>query len=117
VTGGSNGPGTTPPTTQQAIQTMGTQAAQHVLGAAAGAKANASNSARISKARIKKTKSGRWLVVRVNSSNATERLSIKLVGKSGKTLKKATKTVKTNRSVKVMKLSSRVKTAKVSLAK
>jgi hypothetical protein len=117
VTGGSNGPGTTPPTTQQAIQTMGTQAAQHVLGAAAGAKANASNSARISKARIKKTKSGRWLVVRVNSSNATERLSIKLVGKSGKTLKKATKTVKTNRSVKVMKVSSRVKTAKVSLAK
>jgi hypothetical protein len=43
-------------------------------------------------------------------------LAIKLVGKTGHTLKKTTKAVRTNRSVKVMKVSKRVKTAEVALA-
>jgi hypothetical protein len=107
----SNGPGTTAPTAQQAIETMGPQAAQRVIGATAGKK-----TARISRASVRKTRSGRWLVVRVDSSNSTERLAIKLVGKTGHTLKKTTKTVRTNCSVKVMKLSKRAKTAKVALA-
>jgi YbbR domain-containing protein len=57
-----------------------------------------------------------YLVVRVSSDNASERLSVRLLGKKGKTLKKATMSVQTNRSVKVTKLSKRVKTAKVALA-
>jgi hypothetical protein len=43
-------------------------------------------------------------------------LAIKLVGKTGHTLMKTTKAVRTNRSVKVMKVSKRVKTAEVALA-
>jgi hypothetical protein len=43
-------------------------------------------------------------------------LAIKLVGKTGQTLMTTTKALRTNRSVKVMKVSKRVKTADVALA-
>ena len=108
------GPGTNPPTGQQAAQTMGAQQAQRVLGATIGSRGKV---ARISKARIKKTRSARYLMVKVVSDQASERLSIRLQGRSGKTLKTVTKRVATNATVRVMKVSKRVAAARVAIAR
>ena len=73
--------------------------------------------ASISKARIKKTKKGRFLMVRVTSDKDSATLSVRLVAKkTGKVYKKVSKSIATNRTVKVMKLPKRARTARVALS-
>jgi hypothetical protein len=111
----TTGPGTTAPTVQQAVATMGSQAAARAgVGSKSGSKARRTVIARASFAR---TSQGRYLMVRVSSSKKTAKLSIRLVGKGNKILSRTTRTVTTNKTVKVMKVGSNVTAAKISLAR
>jgi hypothetical protein len=104
----TGGPGTSPPTKQQVVKTAGPSLVPAVTTA---------RPASISKARIKKTKKGRFLMVRVTSDKDTATLSVRLVAKrSGKVYKKVSKSIATNRTVKVMKLPKRARTARVALS-
>jgi hypothetical protein len=105
----STGPGTTAPTAQQAVATMGTQAATRTR---AGSKAGRTV---IVRASFSRTSKGRYLMVKVSSPNKTAKLAIRLLGNRNKVLSRATRTVKTNKTVRVMKVSSKVKAAKLRL--
>jgi hypothetical protein len=106
----SSGPGSNPPSSGQVLQTVGNNS--HLLG---GTKtATAASKTRLSKSRIVRVGSKRYLEVKVRSSAKTAKLAIRLKLRSGKVLK-ATAKVKTNRTVRVMRLSSAVKSVKVSL--
>lgn len=110
-TGGSTGPGTSTPSAGQVVQTAGSNAGQ-LLGSTKTA--NATKKTRLSKSRIVRVGAKRYLVVKVVSPAAKAKLAIRLKLRSGATLK-ATRTVKTNKTVRVMRLSSAVKSVKVSL--
>jgi hypothetical protein len=110
------GPGTTPPTVTQIIQTVGANDAGRLLGASKGTTAKRSARARIASSRIVRTSKGRYLVVKVASSASRATLKVRMKMRSG-AARKATRTVRTNRSVRVMRLSGAVKSVKVGLAK
>jgi hypothetical protein len=104
-----NGPGTNPPSTGQVVKTVGTN-----IG---GTKTiHKVKKTRISKARILRIGSKRYLVVKVVSSKKRVKLAIRLKLRNGAVLH-ATKKVRANKTVKVMKLSRSVKSVKVKLAK
>ena len=96
------------PSKQQVVKTAGPSLVPAVTTA---------RPASISKARIKKTKKGRFLMVRVTSDKDSATLSVRLVAKkTGKVYKKVSKSIATNRTVKVMKLPKRARTARVALS-
>jgi hypothetical protein len=76
--------------------------------------AKATTKARLAKARIMRVGTKRYLAVKVMASAKRATLAIRLKLRSG-TVLKATRTVKTNKTVRVMRLSSAVKSVKVSL--
>jgi hypothetical protein len=106
-----NGPGTDPPSQNQVVQTAGPNASQLVAGTK---DANATKTTRLSKSRIIRVGSRRYLQVKVISSSGKVKLAIRLKLRSGKVIK-ATRRVKANRTVRVMRLSASVKSVKVSL--
>ncbi len=109
----ATGPGSNPPSPAQVVQTVGPD--QRVLGATRDAN-SAARKARLSKARVIRVGTMRYLQVKVRSSASRAKLAIRLRLTSGKVLK-ATRSVRTNRTVRVMRLSSAVKSVKVSLVR
>ena len=108
----SNGAGSNPPSSAQVVQTAGDDS--HLL---AGIKtASASKKTRLSKARIMRVGSKRYLVVKVKSTAKRVKLTIRIKLRSGRVLK-TTARVRTNRTVRVMRLSPSVKSVKVKLAR
>jgi hypothetical protein len=107
----SNGEGSSPPSQNQVVQTAGNNT--HLLAGTKNATASVKKP-RLSKARIIRVGSKRYLQVKVKSTAKKAKLAIRLKLRSGKTLK-VTRTVKTNRTVRVMRLSAAVMTVKVSL--
>jgi hypothetical protein len=68
-------------------------------------------------ARISKAKSGKsYLVISVKSSKKYETVKIRLIGKNGRTLKRLSRRVRTNRTVKI-RVSTKTRRAKVALKK
>jgi hypothetical protein len=116
TTNPGTGPGTTPPTVQQIIQTVGANDAGRLLGGAKGATGTRSAKARLASSRIVRTSTGRYLVVKVASSASRATLKIRMKMRSGST-RKASRSVRTNKRVRVMRLSGDVQSVKVSLAK
>jgi len=106
------GAGSNPPTHAQAVATMGPQAAARVSGSR-----KATKRTRVARASIVRTSKGRYLTVRISSSKKTAKIRIRLLGKNGKTVARVTRTVKTNRTVRVMKVGAKVKSARVTLAR
>jgi hypothetical protein len=108
-----NGSGTTTTTTTTIIQPVG--------GSATGARsatgsAKKASKASIRSARVVATKQGKRLVVFVKSTKKTARIKVRMYDAKGRMVGQMTKTVRTNRSVKVAGVSRKVKTVKVSLA-
>jgi hypothetical protein len=105
-------PGTNPPSAGQVVKTVG--AGSHLVG---GTKTSRKvKRTRISKARIVRVGARRYLVVKVRSTHKRVKLAIRLKLRNGKVLK-TTRKIRANRSVRVMRLSFAVKSAKVKLAK
>ena len=101
-------------TTTVVIQPVGgSNAARSATGSAR--KAGKSS---IRSARVVATKQGKRLVVFVKSTKQTARITIRMYDASGRKVGQTTKTVRTNRSVKVsgVRVASKVKTVKVTLA-
>jgi hypothetical protein len=107
--------GTTPPTIQQIIQTVGTNNAGHLLAGAKDATRSGAR-ARIASSRIVRKSTGRYLVVKVVSTSSRATVKVRMKMRNGST-RKASRSVRTNRSVRVMRLSNAVKSVKVNLAK
>ena len=99
---------------QQVAAAGGSNAARSVSGAAAKKASKAS----IRSARVVATKQGKRLVVFVKSTKATARIKVTMYDAKGRKVGQATKTVRTNRSVKVsgLRVAGKVKTVKVTLA-
>jgi hypothetical protein len=112
--GGGNNGGTTPPTIRTIIKVVGPDAGR-LLGGAKGASGN-KKGARIASARIVRTKKGRYLVVKIVSTSKKATIKVRMKMRSGKA-RRVTRKVRTNRNVRVMRLSKAVKSVKVSLAK
>jgi hypothetical protein len=111
-TGPSTGPGTKPPSAGQVVKTVGT--GSHLVG---GTKTvHAVTKTRISKSRIVRIGSKRYLVVKVRSAHKRVKLAIRLKLRNGLVVH-ATKKVRANKTVRVMRLSNSVKSVKVKLAK
>jgi hypothetical protein len=110
-TGGTSGPGTTSPTPTQVVQTAGPTNSSQLLGATKTATAKKT---RLSTSRIVRVGSKRYLQVKVSSPATRAKLAIRLKYRNG-SVRKATRSVKTNRTVRVMRLSSSVKSVKVRL--
>jgi hypothetical protein len=94
---------------------------QPVGGSANGARSATGSAKKASKtsirsARVVATKQGKRLVVFVKSTKKTARIKIRMYDAKGRKVGQVTKTVRTNRSVKVSGVSRKVKTVKVSLA-
>jgi hypothetical protein len=111
----SAGGSTSTTTTTTIIQPVGGSAGS--ARAASGSKAKSAR-ASIRSARVVATKQGKRLVVFVKSTKKTARISIRMYDAKGHMVGKATKSVRTNRSVKVsgVRVARKVKTVKVSLA-
>jgi hypothetical protein len=109
------GGSTSTTTTTTVIQPVGGS-----VSAARSASGSSAKSARASirSARVVATKQGKRLVVFVKSTKKSARISIRMYDAKGRMVAKATKTVRTNRSVKVsgVRVAGKVKTVKVSLA-
>jgi hypothetical protein len=105
----STGPGTTAPTVTQAVSTMGPQTAARVTQGG-----TVSRRTVIARASIARTSKGRYLMVKVSSSSKTATIKIRLMAQK-KILLRRTATIQTNKTVKVMKVGSRVTSAKISL--
>jgi hypothetical protein len=106
---------TTTTTTTTIIQPVGGSAGN---ARSAGSAAKKASRASIRSARVVATKQGKRLVVFVKSTKSTARIQIRMYDASGRKVGQATKTVRTNRSVKVsgVKVAKKVKTVKVTLA-
>jgi hypothetical protein len=80
--------------------------------------AKAIKKASVAKVQIVSQKSGRYVVVRVSGAAKTARIKVTLLGKHGKVLKVALRTVRTNRAAKVanLKLGPTVRSVKVAVA-
>jgi hypothetical protein len=75
-----------------------------------------SHTTRIAKAQIVRIGAKRYLVVKVKSNHQRVKLAVRLKLRNGAVLT-ATKKVRANKTVRVMRLSSGVKSVKVKLAK
>jgi hypothetical protein len=104
---------TTNTTTTIIQQVAGANAARSATGAAAKKATKAS----IRSARVIETVSGKRLVVFVKSTKKSARIKIRMYGADGRKVGQVTKTVATNRTVKVsgLRVAGKVKTVKVSL--
>jgi hypothetical protein len=111
VTGGQSS--TT--TTTTIIQPVGGSGSAARSASGASRKAG---KASIRSARVIATRQGKRLVVFVKSTKQTARIQIRMYDASGRKVGQATKTVRTNRSVKVsgVRVAGKVKTVKVTLA-
>lgn len=118
--GGSTAPGgqgTTAPTRRQVVETVGQADAAPLLRSTQKARAGRRGArARIAASRVVRTRSGRFLVVKVRSSDRRTRVAVRMRLRGG-TVRRATRTVRTNRSVRVMRLSRSVTTVRVRLAR
>ena len=114
-TGGGAGPGTNPPTVREIIRVVGAGSAGQLLG---GTKTTtgSSKSARVAKAKIIRRHGKRYLVVKIISTSKKATIKVRMKMRSGK-VRRVTRRVRTNRNVRVMRLSKRVKSVKVRLAK
>jgi hypothetical protein len=113
------GGSTTTTTTTTVIQPVGGSASTpSAARSASGSSAKRASRASIRSARVVASKQGKRLVVFVKSTKQTARISIRMYDAKGRLVGKATKTVRTNRSVKVsgVRVASKVKTVKVALA-
>ncbi|HEY7621748.1 MAG TPA: hypothetical protein VH834_18350 [Solirubrobacteraceae bacterium] len=81
-----------------------------------GSSAKKASKTSIRSARVVATKQGKRLVVFVKSTKKTARIKIRMYDAKGRMVGQVTKTVRTNRSVKVSRVAGKVKTVKVSLA-
>ena len=98
-------------TTTTIIQQAGAANAARSAGSAKKASKTSVRSAR-----VVATKQGKRVVVFVKSTNETARIKIRMYDAKGRGVGQMTRTVRTNRSVKVSGVSRKVKTVKVSLA-
>jgi hypothetical protein len=104
-------------TTTTVIQPVGGSAATAARSATGSAKkASKSSRASIRSARVVATKQGKRLVVFVKSTKKTARIKIRMYDAKGRKVGQVTRTVRTNRSVKVSRVAGKVKTVKVALA-
>jgi hypothetical protein len=91
-----------------------------VTGARSATPSSAKKASRTSirSARVVKTKQGKQLRVFVKSAKSTARIKIRMYDAKGRKVGQVTKTVRTNRTVKVsgVRIAGKVKTVKVSLA-
>jgi hypothetical protein len=120
-------PGNTGTTAAPAV-TNTTNNTTTIIQQSAGSSNNAARSAAgsskkaakasIRSARVVATKSGKRLVVFVKSTKKTARITIRMYNASGRKVGQVTKTVRTNRSVRVsgVRIAGKVKTVRVSLA-
>ena len=108
----TTGSGSNPPSTNQVIKTVG--GGSHVVGGTKNTSKVAKT--RIAKARIIRVGAKRYLVVKVKSSAKRVKLAVRLNLTSGKVVK-TTRKVRTNKTVRVMRLSWAVESANVKLAK
>lgn len=92
------------------------QAAAPAAARSAGGSAKTASKTSIRSARVIATKQGKRLVVFVKSTKQTARIKIRMYDAKGHLVGHMTKTVRTNRSVKVSGVAGKVKTVKVSLA-
>jgi hypothetical protein len=108
------GGSTSTTTTTTVIQPVGGSAS--TTRSASGSSAKSAR-ASIRSARVVATKQGKRLMVFVKSTKKSARISIRMYDAKGRMVGKATKTVRTNRSVKVsgVRVAGKVKTVKVSL--
>lgn len=99
-----------PTTTAQTLASTATQTA--VSGPKALQRAS------VAKVQIVSLKSGRFVVVRVSGAAKTARIKVTLVGRNGKVLKVALRTVQTNRAARVanLRLGTAVRSVKVAIA-
>jgi hypothetical protein len=106
---------TTRTTTTTIIQPVGGSAS---AARSAGGSARKASKASIRSARVVATKQGKRLVVFVKSTKHTARIKIRMYDAKGRVVGQATRTVRTNRSVKVsgVRIAGKVKTVKVSFA-
>jgi hypothetical protein len=104
---------TTTTTTTTIIQPVGGSA---TAARSAGGSAKKASKTSIRSARVVATKQGKRLVVFVKSTKKTARITIRMYDAKGRKVGQVTKTVRTNRSVKVSRVAGKVKTVKVSLA-
>jgi hypothetical protein len=109
VTGGGT---TATTTTTTIIQPVGSANGAR----SAGGSAKKASKTSIRSARVVATKQGKRLVVFVKSTKQTARIKIRMYDAKGHLVRQVTKTVRTNRSVKVSGVAGKVKTVKVSLA-
>ncbi|WP_028063751.1 hypothetical protein [Solirubrobacter soli] len=107
----SVGPSTDTPSTAQAIATMGAPAADAVLSG----KPAKTEKTKLDRALIARVHKTRWLEVKVSSSDKHARIAIRLLDHT-KVVGHDTRTIATNHTVKVMRVSSKVTAAKISLA-
>lgn len=91
--------------------------AANAARSATGSSAKKASKASIRSARVIATKSGKRVVVFVKSASKTARIQIRMYGANGRKVGQVTRTVRTNRSVKVsgVRVASKVKTVKVTL--
>jgi hypothetical protein len=93
---------------------------QQVSPAAASARSTTAKVVKtaVRSARVVRSKSGRVLQVYIRSANASARIKVTMYGASGHRMSQVTRTVATNRTVKVagVRVGKKVRTVKVSLA-
>jgi hypothetical protein len=113
--GPSDGPGSKAPTAKQIAATAGSKS--QLLGYVKKAGKKLAGKTRIRSARILRKSGKYFLVVRVDSAKAkTAKVKVKLISKKGKTISRHWYRIRTNRAVKVVRVSKTV-TAKVALKK
>lgn len=91
---------TTPGTTVNTTTTVTTTTEAAPVAAPIGKTAPAA-AARVTSAKLVVTKVGRYVTVKVTSPSASAKVMVKLVGKGGKILKQVTRTVPTNKVVRI----------------
>lgn len=104
------GPGTNPPSAEDAEEALGSAAA-----GLTGSKAK-SKKARVAVSYLKSKRGKRYLVFRITSSKSQAKVRAALIGKRNRKLGTVTKWVRTNRMVSI-RVSKSVKRARVSLAR
>jgi hypothetical protein len=114
-------PGTAPQAPVTSTTTTIVTQGGPVTGARSGTPSSAkkaSSRTSIRSARVVKTKQGKQLRVFVKSAKSTARIKIRMYDAKGRKVGQVTKTVRTNRTVKVsgVRIAGKVKTVKVSLA-
>jgi hypothetical protein len=119
--GGTTSSGTPAASTAVAASTGAAAGANSTAGTTAVSAPKAAKAlkrASVAKVQIVSQKSGRYVVVRVSGAAKTARIKVTLIGKHGKVMKVALRTVRTNRAAKVanLKLGPTVRSVKVAIA-